>query len=140
LAVVKPDIPPIGGLGVVLAGSWAERTLKQLEIFAAHRPVRFIDLHDASAHRLMKQQTHLRFGLGLQNTDQVGIGRSPADAPIAGRSRRVRRAPRLEEVTHPTQFAKPQSEVGDRKCGSRGPLHDQTPDFSFWDVAADRFF
>ncbi len=47
LAVVKPDLPPIFGPGVVLAGSCADRTLKQLEIFAAHRPVRFIDLHDA---------------------------------------------------------------------------------------------
>ncbi len=33
---------------MVLAGSCAERTLRQLEIFAADRPVRFVDVTDAS--------------------------------------------------------------------------------------------
>jgi uncharacterized protein YgbK (DUF1537 family) len=41
-------LPGVSGLGVVLAGSCAERTLRQLEIFAADRPVRFVDVTDAS--------------------------------------------------------------------------------------------
>ena len=48
-AFVKPTLPPITGDAVVLAGSCAERTITQLESFAAHRPVRFIDLIETDA-------------------------------------------------------------------------------------------
>ena len=41
---LAPSLPPVPGPGVVLAGSCAERTLKQLEVFGRDRPVRSIDL------------------------------------------------------------------------------------------------
>jgi uncharacterized protein YgbK (DUF1537 family) len=44
----KGLLPGVSGLGVVLAGSCAERTLRQLEIFAVDRPVRFVDVTAAS--------------------------------------------------------------------------------------------
>jgi uncharacterized protein YgbK (DUF1537 family) len=42
-AAVAP-LPPVAGPGVVLAGSCAERTRRQLEIFARQRPVLTLDL------------------------------------------------------------------------------------------------
>jgi 3-dehydrotetronate 4-kinase len=80
LAVVKPDIPPIAGPGVVLAGSCAERTLKQLEIFAAHRPVRFIDLHDAKDHDVV--QAAIDWALPLLAEGPVAIATSASPEAV----------------------------------------------------------
>jgi len=44
----RSSLPGVPGFGVVLAGSCAERTLRQLELFAADRPVRFVDVTDGS--------------------------------------------------------------------------------------------
>jgi uncharacterized protein YgbK (DUF1537 family) len=41
-----PLLPGVPGHGVVLAGSCAERTLRQLELFGERRPVRFVDVTD----------------------------------------------------------------------------------------------
>jgi 3-dehydrotetronate 4-kinase len=47
-APAQCSIPAVVGPGVVLAGSCAERTLRQLEIFARTRPVLHIDLVEAA--------------------------------------------------------------------------------------------
>jgi uncharacterized protein YgbK (DUF1537 family) len=85
-AIVKPDIPPIAGPGVVLAGSCAERTLKQLEVFSAHRPVRFIDLHDAEDHDVV--QAAIDWALPLLAAGPVAIATSaPPEAIRSVQSR-----------------------------------------------------
>jgi 3-dehydrotetronate 4-kinase len=47
----RPSIPPVSGAGVVLAGSCADKTLRQLEAFAEKRPTMIIDLHDVAGDR-----------------------------------------------------------------------------------------
>lgn len=80
--VVKPALPPIAGAGVVLAGSCAERTLKQLEAFAAHRPVRFIDLLEA-ARRDFVQET-VEWALPLLVDGPVAIATSATPDVVRG--------------------------------------------------------
>lgn len=41
-------LPGVAGPGIVLAGSCAERTLRQLEAFGLERPVRFVDILSSS--------------------------------------------------------------------------------------------
>jgi 3-dehydrotetronate 4-kinase len=85
-AIVKPDVPPIAGPGIVLAGSCAERTLKQLEVFGAQRPVRFIDLHDAQDHDVV--QAAIDWALPLLSEGPVAIATSaPPEAIRSVQSR-----------------------------------------------------
>ena len=48
-----PKLPPVPGPGVVLAGSCADRTRRQLEVFAEQRPVLTLDLTEGDARHLI---------------------------------------------------------------------------------------
>ncbi|SIP88993.1 3-oxo-tetronate kinase [Bosea sp. TND4EK4] len=50
-----PRLPPVPGPGVVLAGSCADRTRRQLEVFAEQRPVLTLDLIEGDAQSLITQ-------------------------------------------------------------------------------------
>lgn len=50
-----PRLAPVPGPGVVLAGSCADRTRRQLEIFGEQRPVLMIDLIASEADRLVTE-------------------------------------------------------------------------------------
>lgn len=48
-----PRLAPVPGPGVVLAGSCADRTRRQLEVFGEQRPVMMLDLVEGDAERLV---------------------------------------------------------------------------------------
>ncbi len=75
---IGSTLPPVTGGGVVLSGSCAERSLRQLEIFGLHRPVRIIDLQGA-ANRDAAQDA-VDWAIPLLGEGPVAIGTSaPAD-------------------------------------------------------------
>ena len=81
-----PSLPPVPGPAVVLAGSCAERTLKQLESFAAERPVHFIDLRVADADEAVRDA--VAWALPLLVDGPVAIATSaPPDVVSSAQAR-----------------------------------------------------
>jgi uncharacterized protein YgbK (DUF1537 family) len=95
----RATLPPVAGAGIVLAGSCAERTLRQLEIFGAHRPVRIIDLHDVVADRDAAQEA-VDWAVPLLAEGPVAIGTSAPPEIVASFQSRVgqRQAARIAEA------------------------------------------
>ena len=94
----RSALPPVPGSGVVLSGSCADRTLRQLEIFGERRPVRIIDLH-AAANRDVAQDA-VDWAVPLLGEGPVAIGTSASPEIVRGVQSRIgqREAARMAET------------------------------------------
>ncbi|POR46619.1 3-oxo-tetronate kinase [Bosea psychrotolerans] len=123
-ALVDPGMPaprlaPVAGPGVVLAGSCAERTRRQLEIFGGERPVLMLDLAEGDADRLVASA--LDWALPRLAEGPVAIATSAGPEAVAAAQARLgqRRAASLaEEVL--SRLAEAFRQIGVRRfliCG-----------------------
>lgn len=82
-----PGLAAVPGPAVVLAGSCADRTRRQLEIFGEQRPVLMLDLADGDADRIVAEA--LAWGLPRLSDGPIAIATSAGPEAVAAAQARL---------------------------------------------------